>query len=251
MWTDAHCHLNQYQDSASVIKRARASGVERIFSVPETLQDCLELRKLADKHPEAYYFVGVHPQKVTSDLPSEEELNAIDVLLKERNPKLLGVGEIGLDYKYGNTPELQERQKEVFKGFLDRAESRGFAVNVHSRLAELDVLSILEGYSLKKVILHWFQGPSELVRAGAEKGYYFSIGPSILNSKKYEARALEIGLDNLLIETDGPVSFNGKQSEPSWIPSIGNKLAETFKAKGNDVEDLLERNLKNLLPLTD
>ena len=247
MRTDSHCHLNQYQDPASVIARARAAGVGRVFGVPETLQDCLELKKLASQHEEVYYFVGVHPQKVTSDLPSEEELQATGLLLNEKNPKLVGLGEIGLDYKYGNTPELQERQKEAFNHFLELAEARNLAVNVHSRLAELDVLSILEGYSLKKVILHWFQGPKELIKAGVEKGYYFSIGPSILNSKNYENRALEIGLDRLLTETDGPVNFNGRQAEPSWIPEIGRKLSETFKQPLDEIEKRLEANLDRLL----
>jgi TatD DNase family protein len=218
---DSHCHLDGEQfnaDRAEVIARARAAGVETLVAIG--LQPALDL---ADSDAGIYAVVGVHPHEAAKSTGEETA-----PLLS--HPKVVAVGEIGLDYHYDFAP--RDVQRAVFERQLKIARSAGLPVVIHTREAWDDTVAILKQHGPGRGIFHCFSGgPAEAEEALA-LGYHLSFSGILTFPKAEEIRqaALLAPLDRLLVETDAPylapIPFRGKRNEPAYVVHTARRLAE-------------------------
>jgi TatD DNase family protein len=181
----------------------------------------------------------VHPSEVTAERPS----SALAPFLEDCD----GIGEIGLDEKYSSTGD-GSAQMESFLDQLRIAERLGKPVEVHSRGSEVRCLEVLGTFNLSRVLMHWFEGEPQLPEV-VSRGYFVSVGPALLYSKKMRRIARSLPPDRILTESDGPVSFGplGGASGPSLIPSVVFGLAEIRGQGFDDVERQVEENAKRFL----
>lgn len=246
MLVDTHAHLQDEAfdaDRAEVIQRAIDSGVGRIINIGDTIESSAHSVKLAEDYKAIYAAVGIHPQEAGTMLPSHDALLAAWAQL----PKVVAIGEIGLDYHYENVS--RQRQKEVFIRQLDIARQMHLPVSVHDREAHGDMMDILakEGKGLTGVI-HCFSGSWEMARELLRKGWYIGIdGPlTFKNSAKLPEIVQQVPLDRLLVETDSPylapVPKRGKRNEPSFVYYVAKKAAEL---RGMEFEEFAAATTRN------
>ena len=245
---DSHAHLNDPKLLASVdevLARAKAVGVSGIIVPGYDLPSSLKAVELAGKYEELYAVVGIHPHEA-SDYNSEVEAQLKSLLQQD---KVVGLGEIGLDYYYDNSP--RKVQQEVFKKQLQLALEYDLPVVIHSREAFLDTFNILKehGKGLRGVF-HCFSGSLESAkRIIRELGFYISLGGPVTFQKAREPLEVgaEVPLDHLLIETDcpylAPHPHRGKVNEPSFLPLI---LAKLEELRGEKIEEVTVNNTKKL-----
>ncbi len=184
-------------------------------------------------------FVGIHP----SEALVEKDPAAITKLAKRAD----GIGEIGLDPHYSEVSE-NGKQMEVFVAQVQLAESSRKPVQVHTRGAERACLDNLGSYNLSRVLLHWFEG-EPLLRDAVDRGYYVSVGPALLFSKKMTRIAKSCPPELLLTESDGPVSFRalGGSGGPYAVPSVVFRLAEVLRVDYIDLSSKLVDNAEAFL----
>ncbi len=236
---DAHVHLPAYGADRGPLKIA----LERSMCLISCTVNPSEARVGARLRSEAPHnvrsFVGVHPSDVTGDLPS--------VALAPFLEGCDGIGEIGLDEKYSPTSE-GSAQMNSFLDQLGVAERLGKPVQVHSRGSEQKCLEILGTFNLRRVVMHWFES-EPLVPEVIERGYFVSVGPAVLYSKKIRRIAQGIPFGSILTESDGPVAFGplGGANGPDLIPSVLFCLAGLRRESYGDLEKQVEENTKRLL----
>jgi TatD DNase family protein len=248
---DSHCHLDDSQfdaDREAAIERARAAGVATMLAIgtgggPPDLEAGI---RLAEAHPDIYATVGVHPHDAAK--ATEETFARLGELL--RHPKVLGVGEIGLDYHYDLSP--RETQREVFVRQVALARERAKPVIIHTREAWADTLALLgEGPG----ILHCFsEGPEEAAQA-LERGFHVSFAGIVTfpRAGRVHAAARMVPLDRLLIETDAPylapVPRRGKRNEPAYVIETARRVAELRNSTPEEVAAATTANFHKLFGL--
>jgi TatD DNase family protein len=252
---DSHCHLDDEQfepDRAAVIERALSAGVERMLAVgtgdgPPDLEAAI---RLAESWPQILATVGVHPHYAANATP--ETFLRLPALL--RHPKVVAMGEIGLDYHYDFSP--REVQREVFARQLELAAAAGKPVVIHTREAWDDTFEVLRehaGASGIRGIMHCFSGGPEQAEQALELGLHLSFAgvvtfPKALSVQEAARRA---PLERLLVETDAPylapVPHRGRRNEPAFVVHTTRKLAEL---RGEPFETVAEATSRNFLALT-
>lgn len=245
---DSHCHLNDdklYFDLDGVIKRAKSVGVDTFIVPGYDLKSSLRAVEIAEANDNVYALVGIHPHDAITY--SDEVEGILVALLK--NKKVVGLGEIGLDYHYDNSPK--EKQREVFIKQLELAREADKPVVIHSREAFLETFEIIRDYGKGlKGVFHCFSGSIEsAMRVIGELGFYISLaGPvTFKNAKEPLEVASRIPLEFLLIETDCPYltphPFRGKQNEPYYLPYIADRIGEV---RGGSIIEASIENTKKL-----
>jgi TatD DNase family protein len=250
MLFDTHCHLFDERftdDVEEVIERALAAGV-RYMVVPGV--DAATSRQaiaLAERYPEVYAAVGIHPESL-KDLP-ESEFDEIEELAK--HPKVVAIGEIGLDYYWDVAP--REVQQDVFRRQIDLARRTGLPIVIHNRDATEDTVRIIEQDSAGVVgVMHCFTGSWETAQRCLKKGFYISYGGPVTfkNAENVRKAATQIPDDFLLVETDSPYltphPYRGQRNEPARVALVAEKLAEI---RGQTYEQVAEMTLQNGLRL--
>jgi TatD DNase family protein len=240
MYIDSHAHLDGKRfdsDREQVLQRARAAGVETILAIgigdgPGTL-DCAI--KLADRYPQLYATVGIHPHE--AQLATDAALEELEQLSK--HPKVIAWGEIGLDYFYDHSP--RDVQARVFIRQMEQARAAKLPIIIHCRPSENsenawdDTLQLIRehwGSSGLGGILHCFTGGVHHARAALELGFLISFAGNLTFPKAEGIRevAKEVPLDRVLIETDSPflapAPHRGKRNEPAFVVEVAGKLAE-------------------------
>ncbi len=229
LYLDSHCHLEDHafdEDRLEVYQRALASGVGVMILAGSDLETSRRIVELTKEYKGVYGFVGVHPHEA-EQVPANF-LTELASLLEE--PKVLGIGEIGLDYFYDHSP--REVQQKVFREQLELAASKDVPFVVHSRDASLDTLTILKEQGYHKGIFHCYSYSVETLQEILALGYLISLGGTVTfkNAKKPLEVAKVVPLDRLLLETDSPymtpVPFRGKRNEPSLVVKVAEKIAE-------------------------
>lgn len=248
---DSHCHLNDpklFVDLDGVLERARAVGVESFIVPGYDLVSSEKAVSIAASNEDVYALVGIHPHDAS--IYNDEVEERLEELLS--NDKVVGLGEIGLDYHYDNSP--REKQREVFIRQLKLAKRIGKPVVIHSRDAFLETFEIIRdhGKGLSGVF-HCFSGSYEsAMRVIKELGFYISLaGPvTFKNAKEPLEVATRIPLEYLMIETDcpylAPQPFRGKQNEPSYLPYIAERIKEV---RGGSIITATVDNTKRLFGL--
>jgi TatD DNase family protein len=244
---DTHAHLTDPKfdsDVDEVIARANAAGVERIIVCGYDLESSRAAVELAVRFESVYATVGVHPHDAKSYSADIE--SAIEEL--SRAPKVLAIGEIGLDYHYDFSPRCA--QVAAFEAQVELAAKLGLPIVVHSRESNDEALQVLAGRAGNIIagVFHCFSGDVEFARTVLEMGFYIGIdGPVTYKaSEKLRAVVEFCPLDRLLIETDcpylTPVPHRGKRNEPAYVRYVAEEAA---RAKGISFEKLAEATTSN------
>lgn len=227
---DSHCHLEDARfagETEALLERMRQAGVDRCICAGSDMPSCETIAALAQQYPMIYGMVGVHPQE--ADGFAEEQLNRMAGWL--RSPKIVGVGEIGLDYYYENSP--RDVQKAVLLKQLSFAKEQNVPVAFHIRDAHGDMLDLLRAHrgELPSGVLHCFSGSVDSAREYLDMGFYLSFaGPvTYKNAKTPQEAAAYCPLDRLLVETDSPylapVPMRGQRNEPAFVRHVAEKIA--------------------------
>ncbi len=243
MLIDLHCHLNDKRiDLDKVMKNAEKNNVKVVHSVvdPKNAEKSFELKKKY-KFEMMFGFHQTHVKEYT-----DKEVDEYLDFIKKNKDKIIGIGEIGLDYHWIKDKEENERCKVVFEKLLKLAEKLNLPVLIHSWDAEADCLDILEKYNLK-VILHCFSGKRDLIFRVKDK-YYFTIPTSIVKSKQFRKLVKWVDLSRLLTETDSPYlsPFKGKLNQPSFVTESIRKIAETKKMTEEEIIKIIWLNYQNI-----
>lgn len=243
MYFDTHCHLTDERfvdDAEAVVRRARGAGVTAMVTIASDEEDAaaaLRLARILDLHSTA----GIHPHQAgRPDAGIEQVRELLD------DPRVVAVGETGLDYYYDNAP--RKRQRDVFARHLELAASTGLPVVVHSRDADDDTAAMVREAAGKVMgVLHCFAGGVALFEAGMDAGWYVSFS-GLLTFPSYGTADLviETPADRLLIETDAPylapVPHRGKRNEPAYVVEVARVAA---RLRGEPVERIAERTMAN------
>jgi TatD DNase family protein len=251
---DSHCHLDNPQfdpDREAVIDRALAAGVERmlVIGTGEGPPDLEAGIRLADNHEAIYATVGIHPHDAAKATP--DTYKRLAELLK--HPKVVALGEIGLDYHYDHSP--REVQREVFVEQMLIAGEAGKPIVIHTREAWEDTIALLETYWRPRGlggIMHCFSGGPDQAALCLDLGFHLSFGGIVTFPKAADVQeaARQTPADRILIETDAPylapVPYRGKRNEPAFVAETARKLAEL---RGVTPEEIARITTENFLGL--
>lgn len=236
MLVDTHCHVNfdAYDDDrAAVIERAAAATVTRIINPGTDLNTSQEGIALADQYAGVFAAVGIHPNSTADFTPSWLD----EIATLATHPKVLAVGEIGLDYYWDKSP--RHDQAAAFEAQLALASRLELPVIIHNREAGEDVMGILENWAgdlppalkARPGVLHSFSAPASIAERALTAGFYLGFtGPiTYKNADDLRRIAANVPLDRILVETDGPfltpIPYRGKRNEPAYILLIVERLA--------------------------
>jgi len=252
MLVDSHCHLD-FPDFASeldaVVARARAAGLARMVTISTRVQRFAGVLSIAERFPEVYCSVGTHPHYAHEEL----DVTAADLVAHAQHPKVVAIGEAGLDYHYDNSP--REAQERGFRTHIAAARESGLPIVIHSREADADTARILEEESGKgafPAVLHCFTGGPDLARRAVALGHYVSFTGILTfkNSTTLREIALSLPADRILVETDAPYlapnPFRGKRNEPAFVVETAKVLAET---RGVSFDEIARQTSDNFLRL--
>jgi len=232
MLVDSHCHLDfpDYQGSVdAVVARARAAGVGTCLSIGTELSRFPHVRAVAEKFDDVWCSVGVHPHEAAKELLADPA----PLLAETLHPKVVGIGETGLDYFYEHSPKPE--QIANFRCHIAAARQSGLPLIVHSRDGDDDTIAVLEDEMEKgpfKGLIHCFTGTKRLADAALGLGFYISVSgiATFKNSGELRAVIKSVPLERLLVETDAPflapVPHRGKTNEPAFVVHTARMLAE-------------------------
>jgi TatD DNase family protein len=252
MLVDSHCHLD-FPDFASeldaVVARARAAGLARMVTISTRVRRFAGVLSIAERFPEVYCSVGTHPHYAHEEL----DVTAADLVTHAQHPKVVAIGEAGLDYHYDNSP--REAQERGFRTHIAAARESGLPIVIHSREADADTARILEEESGKgafPAVLHCFTGGPDLARRAVALGHYVSFTGILTfkNSTTLREIASSLPADRILVETDAPYlapnPFRGKRNEPAFVVETAKVLAET---RGVSFDEIARQTSDNFLRL--
>ena len=252
MLIDSHCHLDfpvLSENIDDVLARARSAGIERMVTISTKIREFDTIRAIADAHDDVFCSVGTHPHH--ADLESDLGLN--DILPLTEHPKVVAVGEAGLDYHYETS--AADAQAKGFRTHIAAARETGLPLVIHSRAADEDTAQILEeemAIGPFTAVLHCFTAGRELAERGLALGLYISFSGVLTFKKSEELRAIarDVPLDRLLVETDAPYLApepnRGKPNEPSYVAHTAGRLADV---KGLTADELGEATTANFYRL--
>ncbi len=231
MLIDSHCHLD-FPDFApeldDVVVRARAAGVRTMLTIGTRLRAFDGVRAVAERFPDIWCTVGVHPHEAAEE-PLDEATSLVDQTI---HPKVVGIGEAGLDYYYENSP--RDAQIRNFRAHIEAARATELPLIVHARDADDDLCAILSEEMTRGPftgLIHCFSSGRKLAETALRLGFYISISGIVTFKKADELRAIvaDVPLDRLLVETDAPylapMPHRGKRNEPAFVVHTANAVA--------------------------
>ncbi len=232
MLVDSHCHLD-FPDFAGeldgVVSRARAAGIGRIVTISTRVRQQAKLLAITERFPDVYCSVGTHPHHASE----EPDVTTAELVAQARHPKVVAIGEAGLDYHYDHSP--QDAQELGFRRHIAAARESGLPLIIHAREADGDVAKILTEETKRgafPAVLHCFTGSRELAFTGIDLGIYVSFTGILTFRKSDDLRAIAAALpaDRILVETDAPYlapgKYRGKRCEPAYVVETAKVLAE-------------------------
>ena len=254
MLIDSHCHLNypglaDRQDE--VLDAARARGVAGFLNISTRQSEWGDILATAESHPDVWASIGVHPHEADA----HPDLGAAALVAAADHPKVIAIGECGLDYFYDKSD--RQAQRDRFQAHIEAARATGLPLVVHTRDAEDDTSEILwEAVAGGGVtgVLHCFTSSAQLARTALDIGFYISLSGIVTfkNAKDLQDTAKTIPPDRLLVETDAPflapVPNRGKTCEPAFVADTAAFVAEL---RGEQLEGLAEQTTANFFRLFD
>jgi TatD DNase family protein len=232
MLVDSHCHLD-FPDFApeldAVVARAAAAGVGHMVTISTRVKRHAELLAIAERFASVTCSVGTHPHHADEEL----DITAADLIERARHPKVVAIGEAGLDYHYDNAP--RDAQEQGFRTHIAAARATGLPLVIHAREADADTARILEEETGKgpfPAVLHCYTGGPELARRALALGLFIGFTGIVTfkNSAALREIAKMVPDDRFLIETDAPylapLPYRGKRNEPAYVAKVAEVLAE-------------------------
>ena len=249
---DSHCHLNyeglvERQDE--VLENARERGVQGFLNISTRKSEWNDVISAAERNTDVWATVGVHPHEADAHL----DLGAAALVEGANHPRVIAIGECGLDYYYDKSDRAAQRER--FHAHIEAARQTGLPLVVHTREAEADTAGILDAAVREggvTGVLHCFTGSAELARKGLDLGFYVSLSGIVTfkNAADLQATAKWLPADRMLVETDAPflapVPHRGQKCEPAFVADTANFVAEL---RGEDLEALGEATTANFFTL--
>jgi TatD DNase family protein len=225
---DSHCHLD-FPDFANgreaVLERARAAGVVTMLTISTRLDQFPAVRAIAEADDNVWCSVGAHPHEASE----YAGITAAQLTALAQHPRVIGIGETGLDFYYGHSP--RDVQEQVFRAHITASQASGLPIIVHAREADAEIASTLRQERPPAGVLHCFSSSRALAEAALDLGLYISISGIVTFRKSDELREIvrDVPLDRLLIETDAPylapVPYRGKRNEPAYVAATAAVVA--------------------------
>ncbi len=252
MLTDSHCHLNYkglIEDQAGVIARARAAGVGAMLNISTREREWDAIVATAESDPDIWASIGIHPHEADA----HPDIDTAKLVARASHPKVIGIGETGLDYYYDHSD--REQQKTSFRAHIAAARETGLPLIVHTRDAEADTADILAedmGKGAYKGVIHCFTASGDFANKALKLGLFISISGIVTfkNARDLQDTAKRLPEDRLLIETDSPflspVPHRGKPCEPAFVADTARFLADL---RGTSIEALGEATTRNFYTL--
>ena len=246
MYIDTHCHLSieDYDDIDKVIEENKNANVDKIVVSGCSRESIEEVMDLKDRYDMVYVTIGYHPEY--ADTVTESDLDYLKSLLGEK--KVVGIGEIGLDYHY--TKENKDKQIWLFEEQLKIADAFNLPVVIHSRDATMDTINTLKKYKVKGII-HCFSGSLETANIYISMGFLLGIGGVVtFKNSKLKDVVKEVPSESIVLETDSPyltpVPFRGKINSSKYLEFIANFIADIKNISVDELAEITSRNASSL-----
>ncbi len=232
MLIDSHCHLDFADfddDRPAMLARARAADVGLMLTISTKLSHAAKIIALAEAHDDVLCTIGIHPHEAAKEPPT----TAAALVKLASHPKVIGIGETGLDYFYENSPK--QAQQDNFRKHIEACRETGLPLIVHTRDADEDTCAILEDEMAKGVfpgLIHCFTAGEALAKRALDIGFYISVSgiATFKNAQDIRDVLAQVPQERLLVETDAPflapVPHRGARNEPSFVTHIAAQLAE-------------------------
>lgn len=252
MLVDSHCHLNYkglIEDQPAVLARARAAGVATMLNISTREREWDAIIGVAERESDVWASVGIHPHEADE----HAHVDTARLVAAARHPRVVGIGETGLDYYYDHSDRAQ--QQRGFRAHIAAARETGLPLIVHTRDAEEDTAAILRdemGQGAFTGVIHCFTASDAFADIALELGFYISISGIVTfkNAKSLQETARRLPLEKLLIETDSPflapVPHRGKPCEPAFVADTARFLADL---RGEALETLAAATSSNFFAL--
>jgi len=252
---DSHCHLDHpplFENINDVINRSKLVGVKYLLTISTSLESFKFVEKIVSEYKNIYGTVGIHPHETKNHADVDKKKL---ISLKDKNKKIIGIGETGLDFFYQNSDK--SIQTKIFVEHIEASIELNIPLIVHTRNAEEETFNILKDFSSKnpKILIHCFTGSQNFSKKMLDLGAYISVSGIITfeKSKDLQQVVSSIPVDRLLIETDSPflapAPKRGSSNEPSFIKYTAKKLSEIKLISYDDLIDYTSNNFKNLFSL--
>jgi TatD DNase family protein len=252
MLVDSHCHLD-FPDFASeldaVVARARDAGVGRMVTISTRVKTHAQILAIAETYPDVFCSVGVHPHNAQEEI----DITASELIKRAQHPKVVAIGEAGLDYHYDNSP--RDLQDKSLREHIAAARETGLPLVIHSRDCDDDMARVLAeemGKGAFPAVLHCFTGGRGLAFMATELGLSISFTGILTFKRSDELRAIarELPADRVLVETDAPylapLPHRGKRNEPAYVVHTAKVLAET---RGVSFDEMARQTTENFFRL--
>ena len=252
MLVDSHCHLD-FPDFAdeldAVVARAQAAGVARMVTISTRVKQHAQVLAIAERFGQVYCSVGTHPHNAHEEL----DIGVDELLARTRHPKVVAIGEAGLDYHYDSSP--RDAQAQGLRNHIAAARASTLPLVIHSRSADDDMARMLEeemGKGAFPAVLHCYTGGPDLAQRAIALGLYISFTGILTFKKSDDLRAIAKSLpaDRILVETDAPYlapgPHRGKRNEPSYVVETAKVLAQT---RGVSPEEIARQTTENFFRL--
>lgn len=256
MLVDSHCHLD-FPDFAeerdAIVSRALETGIGRMVTISTRVKKFPQVLAIAEAYEQVYCSVGTHPHNAAEEL----DVTADELVRLAQHPKVVAIGEAGLDYFYDHAP--RDAQAKGFRTHIAAARITGLPLVIHARDADADVAAILEdemGKGAFPFVLHCFSSGRGLAEAGVALGGYVSFSGILTFKRSDELReiAAHVPRDRLLVETDAPYlapqPFRGKRNEPAYVKETAAVLAKAIGVAENEIAEITTDNFFRLFSKT-
>jgi TatD DNase family protein len=252
MLIDSHVNLHSpkfAEDREAVIERARAAGVGLMVTISDKVSSYDAVREIAETHPDIWFTVGTHPH----DAQDDPDLSAERLVDLARHPRVVGIGETGLDFHYDRSP--RDVQARVFRAHIAAARLTGLPVVAHTREADEVMAQILEEEFAAgpfKLLMHCYTSGPELLARAAALGGWFSVSgiATFKNAEDVRERVREMPEGRIIVETDcpylAPIPHRGRRNEPAYVGLVLAKLAEIRDWGAEEAEARTERTFFDL-----
>ncbi|KRT61566.1 MAG: TatD-related deoxyribonuclease [Thaumarchaeota archaeon CSP1-1] len=244
---DSHIHLSdpEYDSDIPYIIKCMEKMHIKACCVSEDLLSSKKTIDLSKKTELIFPFVGIHPGK------ADEKLEPILELINQNIGGIAGIGEIGLDSTYVSSESEFQRQEQLFRGQLAIAEKIQKPISIHSRKTLDKIYEIIPSYSLRGMVLHWFDGSKQQLTKAMDLGFFVSFGPLLVYAKDKQVLLSKTEINRILVETDGPVKFSRcfalKPAQVSFIPSIIFCASKVLRKSYDEFSAILEKNSNDFL----
>lgn len=250
---DSHCHLDDEKfdgDLDEIIDLFEENNLDFVVDPASDLNSSKKIIEIIENSPSVYGAVGIHPHEVED--VSDNDLE--EIYKMSFNPKVVAIGEIGLDYYYDNSP--REKQKEIFRKQLEIAKKRKLPVIVHTRESMGDTYDILSEFKGEVIgVMHSYTGSYEMAKRFMDLGYYISISGVVTfkNAINVKEMVKKIPLDRIMVETDSPYLTpepnRGRRNEPKYVKFVAEKVAQLKEIETNDLIYQANSNARNLFSI--